>query len=544
MNRLCLLSLVCRLVLFADSQHEIQGRVVDAQTGAPVVHARVTVTFFQPGIEPFAVSLLTDEGGAFDLENAPEGQYRLICERAGYLSGNQPPGPAQPASSSPDVKPAPLVIRLMPQAVIEGSVVDEKGAPVALATVQIFRQTIVEGHRQPQMVGAGNQCDDTGSFRIFGLNAGRYWVAVTPPRAVSQRSKVAYPQVFYPRSPDIAGAELMDLQPGQERHLRIRLPEPVPAREIRGQVAPAADSVNIALRPANGPLFSQFLNFSNQWDRKTKTFKVWGVPSGVYVLEVYTNVEDQQLHASMTVTVGNGDVTGIRLEPRPPATISGVVRFEGKEKPAGFLAGGIQLRSPHAQFGVQPDADGNFKFNDSFRTNGSPDDVYRLVSPSDGPVYLRSAWQGGRDVLRDGLAVSTESESSPLEIVVGGPGGTVEGTLDLGDSSEPANVIVALLRHAGNEMVLEKQAYVNRSLPAGAIVFHSGAPAFQGGKRFTIQGIAPGDYVLHCWAANSLVPYGDPDFLEQYGTKGKAITVSGTEKVSVTLDRLVPRIDP
>jgi hypothetical protein len=103
---------------------------------------------------------------------------------------------------------------------------------------------------------------------------------------------------------------------------------------------------------------------------------------------------------------------------------------------------------------------------------------------------------------------------------------------------------VALHRQAGNEMVLEKQAYVNRSLPAGAIVFHSGAPAFQGGKRFTIQGIAPGDYVLHCWAANSLVPYGDPDFLEQYGTKGKAITVSGTEKVSVTLDRLVPRIDP
>jgi hypothetical protein len=221
-----------------------------------------------------------------------------------------------------------------------------------------------------------------------------------------------------------------------------------------------------------------------------------------------------------------------------------VVRIEGRDKPAG-PAGPIQFRSPHAEFGVTPDADGNFKFNDSFRHNGLPDDTYRLavVYPTY-PVYLRSAWQGGRDVLREGLVVSGDSSPEPLEIVLSGPGATVEGTIDLGDSSEPANVIVALLRRAGNEMVLEKQAYVNRSVPVGAALSISRQPTIYGGKRFTIQGVAPGDYVLYCWPADSPVPYADPDFLEQFGTQGKAITASGTEKISVNLDRLVPRIDP
>lgn len=534
MNRHCVLSLVCGLVLFAGPPLEIEGRVVDAQTGAPIAHARVTVTFFQPGGEPVQVLLLTDEGGAFDLKNAPEGNYQVTCERSGYLPGNQP-GQSLPGPRSPDTKAAPLIVRLIPQGVIEGSVVDRNGAPVPSANVQILRQTVVEGRRQPQMV-SGNQADDAGSFRIFGLSAGRYRVGVTVPASFTQGAKVAYPPVFYPNSRDIHGAELMDLRPGQERHLRIRLPEPVPAREIRGQVAPAGEGVNILLRPVGATLFDQSLTFNNNWDQKTKTFKISGIPSGVYVLEADTNIAAQQLHAGMTVTVGDRDITGIRLEPRPPERVSGVLRFEGKEKPDNTVSR-IELSSRYGRFGASPDGDGKFKFNTL------PEGTYHLVS-SNGPTYLRSAWQGGRDVLRDGLAVSGESSPEPLEIVLGGPGATVEGTVTLPDSGQPANVVVALLRRAGNEMVLEKEQYVSSSLPAGTIMSVNQWPTIHGGSRFTIEGVAPGDYVLYCWPADSQVPYADPDFIERYGALGKAITVSGAEKINVTLDRLVLRIDP
>ena len=533
MIRPCILSLACGLVLFAGPPHEIEGRVLDARTGAPIARARVTVTFFQPGGEPVPVMLLTDEGGAFDLKNAPEWNYHVTCERSGYLSANQP-GQGLPGSSSQDAKAAPLIVRLIPHGVIEGSVVDERGAPVPFANVQVFRQTIMEGHRQPQ-VASDNAADDTGSFRIFGLDAGRYWVGVTVPANGSQRAKFAHPPVFYPNSLDINGAELMDLEPGQERHLRIRLPEPVPAREIRGQVVPAGESVNVQLRPADATLSNQSLSLRNDWDEKTKTFKISGVTAGVYVLEANTNVEDQYLRAGMTVTVGNRDITGIRLEPRAPPEVFGTLGVEGTEKPAYSI---IELRSRHGRYRAQYDADGKFKFN------GLPEDTYRLVASPDGPAYLRSAWQGSRDVLRDGLAVSTESSPEPLEIVLGGPGANVEGAIALPDSGRPVNVVVALLRHAGNEMVMEKEALANRPLPAGAVLSVSGVPDIQRGNRFTIQGVAPGDYVVYCWPADSQVPYADSDFIERYGSFGKAITVRGAEKISVNLDRLLPRIDP
>lgn len=534
MNRCCLWPVFCGLLLAADPGHEIEGRVVNAVSGAPIVHARVSITF-PPSTEP--VWLLTDDGGAFDLKNAPEGNYLLNCERVGYLSAHTG-GRSAPDSNSPDAKPTLLLVRLMPQAVIEGTVVDENGVVVPSADVPVFLQAIVDGHRRPQLWSTA-QADDTGSFRIFGLSAGRYRVGVTAPISDTPRTKVAYRPVFYPNSPDINGGELMDLAPGQEKHLRIRLPEPVPAREISGQVMPTGDTTIVQLRPADATSPHQFLGFQNQWVEKTKTFKISGVPSGAYDLEVTTSLDGQQLRATMMVTVGNRDITGIRLEPRAPATVSGVVRFEGKEKPV-VTVSRLVLRSSHGQFATQAatGGDGNFKFN------GLPDDTYRLVILYDGPVYLRSAWQGGRDVLRDGLVVTAGSASAPLEIVLDGPGATVEGSIDLPDSGQPANVIVALLQQAGNELVLEKQAYVNRSLPAGMALSVSRQPPIYGGNRFTIQGVAPGDYVLYCWPADSPVPYADGDFLPQYGTLGKAITVNGTEKISVNIDRLVPRIDP
>ena len=40
MNRFCALPLICGVALLAGPPREIAGRVVDAQTGAPIRHAR------------------------------------------------------------------------------------------------------------------------------------------------------------------------------------------------------------------------------------------------------------------------------------------------------------------------------------------------------------------------------------------------------------------------------------------------------------------------------------------------------------------------
>ena len=74
--------------------YEIQGRVVDADTGSGVSRARVSVTFSGAGAQSTprggAIVLLTDPSGTFRLTNIPSGFANLFCERNGYFAPDFP----------------------------------------------------------------------------------------------------------------------------------------------------------------------------------------------------------------------------------------------------------------------------------------------------------------------------------------------------------------------------------------------------------------------------------------------------------------------
>jgi hypothetical protein len=86
-------------------------------------------------------------------------------------------------------------------------------------------------------------------------------------------------------------------------------------------------------------------------------------------------------------------------------------------------------------------------------------------------------------------------------------------------------------------MVLEKQVPVTGSLPAGAVFSINNRPPVYGGRRFTLQGVAPGDYLLFTWAADAQVEYADPEFARQHEDLGKPVTVAEGAKVTVNIDR-------
>src|SRR5207249_12062971 len=100
------------------------------------------------------------------------------------------------------------------------------------------------------------------------------------------------------------------------------------------------------------------------------------------------------------------------------------------------------------------------------------------------------------------LTISGETPPAPLEITLGAPGGTVEGTVALRQASQPDLMIVALLRRAGDAMAVERHVQVSTSLPAGGYVINNQPPMY-GGGRFTLQGVAPGDYFLFAWPADA-----------------------------------------
>ena len=496
------------------ADRELTGLVVDAQSGQPIVRAHVKISFYQPNQQGLEVTLLSDTDGSFRVTNIPEGGYQVSCEKAGYLPSTLGMSPM----ASRDGKPADsMVLRLTAQAAIEGTVLDDQGAPVENTFIQLVRQQVVNGRRQFH-VAAGGGTDETGYFRLFGLQAGRYYIGITPHVNDVRRAKsMAYAPLYYPNTTEIAAAQPFDLKAGDEQQIRIRLPEPVPAHEIRGAVATAGTYVNVTLtrQPASqSPLPP---SGETNWDAKTRTFRVSHVTPGMYLLTAGVQDGKNWLQASTMVTVGNADVGGIRLEPVDTG-VDGTVRVE-ENAGQGRQVFYIMLQSQGSSNGAQVDADGKFH-----AVNLQPD-TYRVVPQISGPQCVRSILQGGRDV-RDGLVVGAEGATAPIEIVLTTHCGSVEATLAPSDPGPPANLTAVLLRKVGDELVLEKQGFAGGR-------FGDAAP------RFLMQGITPGDYMLYAWPQDAQIEYANAEYMRQFASYGKAVTVTEDGKVSVALDKVL-----
>ena len=500
-------------LLAAAADRELTGKVGDANTGEPIARARLTLHFYQAGPQ-VEVTLLSDADGSFRIANLPEGNYQVSCEKAGYLPGNQGMGPANPA----DGKAAEtLVLKLTAQAAIEGMVVDDKDVPAENTVIQLVRQQVVNGKRQFQ-VAAGDGTDETGHFRLFGLAAGRYYVGIAARVSGMRRANsVAYPPLFYPNATEIVAAQPVDLKAGDDQEIRIRLPEPVPAREIRGVVAGAGTYANVFLTRQPAGLSPLPPTTENNWDAKTRTFRISHVTPGIYLLTA--NVQDGKnwLQAGTMVTVGNADITGIRLE-MAETGIDGTVRVEGitgQARPLSY----VTFQSQRNGNGAQVDPEGKF------HATNLPPDTYRVIPQINGPMCVRSILQGGRDV-RDGVVVAAEGAPAPIEIVVSSHCGTIEATVAASDSPLPSNLMAVLLRKAGDELVLEKQAYI-------------GGRRGDAAPRFVIQGVAPGDYVLYAWPQDSQIEYANAEYMRQFESYGTAVTVTEDGKVSATIDKVL-----
>src|SRR5262249_13838953 len=122
-------------------------------------------------------------------------------------------------------------------------------------------------------------------------------------------------------------AQCIQVQPGQEQHVEIRLPA-LPAYEIRGRVIAEGPFVNVVMRRAASDLLFPSPIQPN-WDAKTRTFKATGVTRGDYIIEVSNQVDGKQFFASAPVTVGDSDMDGVLLRPSRLSELKGTLHFEG-----------------------------------------------------------------------------------------------------------------------------------------------------------------------------------------------------------------------
>ena len=190
----------------------ISGKVMTADTGAPIRGAEVRLS----SDGHFSRLATTDGDGRFELRDLPAGEYRLIVSRTGFITmqyGQRRPFEAASAITLAEGGTVDTNVALIRGGVIYGRVLDQFGDPLAGTRVQALRSRTVQGQRRVQTVGAADQTDDTGAFRIYGLPSGEYYVLAAA--GLGEQAK-RDPPTYFPGTANFAAAQTITLAPGLE----------------------------------------------------------------------------------------------------------------------------------------------------------------------------------------------------------------------------------------------------------------------------------------------------------------------------------------
>jgi hypothetical protein len=374
----------------------IRGRVVAADTGAPIRRAQVRA-FSPEARESRGTS--TDAEGRFELKDLPAGRWELVVSKAGFVTlrhGQRRPREAGQPIELGDGETMSRANFVLPRgAAVTGRIVDEYGDPVAGTRVQAMRYQTVQGARQ--LMPAGNdQTDDTGSYRLYGLTPGDYYITAVAQMGMfadDTNDATGYAPTYFPGTSNVAEAQRVTVGVGQEvTNVTFAL---LATRAVRvtGTVMdskgePITNGV-VMLQDASETAQGMFMQRFGGRIRPDGSFILSNVTPGAYTLIVNTAMGpggpgNEPEFASMRVTVGTEDLSGIQLVTNKGATVTGsVIAAAGA---AGNLttAGLMVFQQPPRMEMMGPnmrpanvEADGTFRMagvqgQRLFRLNGLP----------------------------------------------------------------------------------------------------------------------------------------------------------------------------
>ena len=172
---------------------------------------------------PTFYSTQSNSSGQFAVKDIEPGKYLLTVNRNGYVSFTYGArGPMQPGTTLSLIRHqhmTDLALKLTPQAVITGRILDDEGS--RWRTLQGYRY--INGRKQPMSSGA-NTTNDLGEYRLFGVAPpGKYYVSATMmpvgQMVAGNRSASAGPEedhvpTYYPGTVDPASGSQLDVPAG------------------------------------------------------------------------------------------------------------------------------------------------------------------------------------------------------------------------------------------------------------------------------------------------------------------------------------------
>ncbi len=291
----------------------IAGTVVSKADRRPLVRARITV---RDANDPKKFEfIITSENGKFEFNGVPAGKYSLNGAKRGFISASydQHDQFSTAIVTGAGLDTENLLLRLAPDAVIAGKVLDEANDPVRQATVTLYFDDHRSGVDQIHQFLAA-QTNDLGEYEFTPMRPGTYflsanakpWYAIHPhsepgiaepgvaesvqhveaPSMVDRSLDVAYPVTYYPDVTEADDAMPIPIQGGERLELDIHL-NPVPSLHILFHV-PDDGTHSVYFPQIQQSSFEGYTNFLGNMTNlgSQGVVEVTGIPAGRYNFSV------------------------------------------------------------------------------------------------------------------------------------------------------------------------------------------------------------------------------------------------------------------
>jgi len=533
----------------------VSGKVINAITGEPVRKATVTMqpagSQQQQGGPPGfgggmrgGLSAATDNAGTFVFENVTPGRYRLSGEKTGFIRSNfggRSGGIGSEVNVSTGSDKADVVVRMTPQGIVSGRILDEDGEPMEGVSVSLMRQQYFQAQRRMQGQGA-NQTNDRGDFRITNVAPGKYYVLVQRMNmggAPIQQGKeeFGYPKLFFPGVETMEQAQRVEVGPGQEFSGVQMTLRKVRVYRVKGRVsgveAPPADAAgNRNRRGGGGGMIVQMRADGSSGEmgfgfgppgmgggqvRPDGTFELASVTPGAYKLTVNSfDGGRPRVVGSIKLSVGNNNVDGVVVTPSPVVSFQGKITVEGDKTLVNLKQVRIQMQADMTfNQPVEVAEDGTFSLKDL-----SPE-KYRITIAQLTNSYVKAINVGGQDVRDAGIDLGSGGGGGPMEVIISTKIAKVDGMVEKQKQDDaPGTIIVAKVG------------------PNGELTYSNVTARVEDAGKFSIANLPPGEYKIFAFEEIDAATASDPEFLKKFEDRAGNVKIGEGESKSLNLKQI------
>jgi protocatechuate 3,4-dioxygenase beta subunit len=529
----------------------VSGTISDA-SGQPLRGAIVTLQSAHvadspgPGRMPALGAVTSDVVGRFSFSNISPGQYFLKAEHTGYLSGGygstRSSRTGVPLTLAAGEQLSDITIEMFVAGNVEGRVLEWDGTPIPRSTVRLLRS--VHSYSVYRYLSAGSVVTDSnGDFKFSAVSPGRYFLCASPLKQEQPTASKRQPQgsqestdegdvtTYYAGNIDIAAATPIDVSLGQDvSGISVRLVKE-PLYYLKGKVSGVVtpnDRMNV-VASLGANIVLPFVDKSVPV-ATDGSFDLSGLSSGWWRLEVVTE-RRLAILGTILANIDHQNLEQVAIPIQPLSDLGGVVRVEGER--AQQLASdrnksGADEQKASFRLTLNP-VDGRSTevleaktgTDGSFNLSQAQPGRYRLsVDGGVDAVYLKSVIEDSVEMIDSGFDI-TGGGSRQLDVTVSLNGGRIDGSVRNADRERMPGARVTLIPRNAPERI-DLYRVVN---------------ADQYG-RFSLRGIAPGEYQLQAWEDLELGSEFDPEFTNLHSSHVQSVTVAENTYQEFSLEEI------